>query len=398
MLLLHYLFLPNFFIFSSYFSYLKNIICLFKRKKLLKNLVPFPEMILIAGYRLLLTIALTVRAEKILVSKDESVIPCSGCLKSNSFLDALDRAFQSDENYHIMLEDESFHIDSEALKLFLDGKTIRSPHFTESLTEGGREIFIKGNNMSSEIVFYEQPISININRIRLRIENIHLIFTKKFSQTVDFTYFFCLKVSKDYLGNILIINSQISINSTEKNNFWDSNYSLFEVNGSNFIVRMENITMLTLGYEIFKNLMLTLPLEKDSIGERGFIIKNARFMGGNSLQKIRGYFLDILVEMTSVTIENIRSWELVGIRSLFKLENSTFYLNYPYELVGRQANFFYLEKSELIVKQLLLMGKTEKNFEENNNDVFIFGIIECRITIFQLLMQKIFVENVISKK
>ena len=325
-----------------------------------------------------------VRAEKILVSKDESVIPCSGCLKSNSFLDALDRAFQSDENYHIMLEDESFHIDSQALKLFLDGKTIRSPHFTESLTEGGREIFIKGNNMSSEIVFYEQPISININRIRLRIENIHLIFTKKFSQTVDFTYFFCLKVSKDYLGNILIINSQISINSTEKNNFWDSNYSLFEVNGANFIVRMENITMLTLGYEIFKNLMLTLPLEKDSIGERGFIIKNARFMGGNSLQKIRGYFLDILVEMTSVTIENIRSWELVGIRSLFKLENSTFYLNYSYELVGMQANLFYLEKSELIVKQLLLMGKTEKKFEENNNEVFIFFVIECRITIFQL--------------
>ena len=84
-----------------------------------------------------------VRAEKILVSKDESVIPCSGCLKSNSFLDALDRAFQSDENYHIMLEDESFHIDSEALKLFLDGETIRSPHFTESLTEGGKRDFYK---------------------------------------------------------------------------------------------------------------------------------------------------------------------------------------------------------------------------------------------------------------
>ena len=175
-------------------------------------------------------------------------------------------------------------------------------------------------------------------------------------------------------------------------------YSLFEVNGSNFFVRMENITILALGYEIFKYLMLTLPLEKDSIGERGFIIKNARFMGGNSLQKIRGYFLDILVEMTSVTIENIRSWELVGIRSLLKLEKSTFYLNYPYELVGRQAIFFYLEKSELIVKQFLLMGNTEKKIEKNSNDVFIFCIIECRISIFQLSMQKIFLDNVISKK
>ena len=89
---------------------------------------------------MLLILTLIVKGEIIVVSNKDSVTPCSGCLKSNSFLDALDKAFKSSENYDIMLEDGSFQIDSEAIKLFLEGKNIQLPHFTESLTEEGRDI------------------------------------------------------------------------------------------------------------------------------------------------------------------------------------------------------------------------------------------------------------------
>ena len=142
--------------------------------------------------------------------------------------------------------------------------------------------------------------------------------------------------------------------------------------------------------------MMILPLQTDSIGERGFLIKNVRFKGGNKLHKIKGFFLDIFLEMISVTIENIRSCELVGIRSLLKIENSTFYLEYPCKLDGGQTSFFLLEKSELILKEILITGNSEEKIEEISTNVFCFCIIESKITIFRILMQKIFLDNVLS--
>ena len=351
-------------------------------------------MLQITLYLLLIMKALMLRAEKIFVSKDETKSPCSGCLKSNSFLEALDRAFHGDENYFIFLDD-NFHIDSAAIKLFLDGKTIQSLLFTESLTEVGRDISIKGNKMS-EIFFYEQPISININKIKINIENIHLIFTKQFSQMQNFNYFFCLMVSKEYLGSIILKNSHISFNSSWKNELWDykQNYSFFELSGSNFILKIENTSIFTHGYEIFKNLAIALPIEKHLIGERGFFLKNVQIKGDYASTVLISYFLDMIVEMISVTIDNIKNSEMVGIRSILKLENSTFYLNNSNEFVGRQSKFLHLEKSELIVKELFLMGDSAQSMTEESMGIFVACKIDCIITISQLWLQRIFLNQV----
>ena len=110
-------------------------------------------MFYIVLYRLIATVALMVRAEKIFVTKNESVSPCLGCLKSNSFLDALDRAFHGKENYDIFLEDKSFHIDLEAIKLFLEGRAIQSLQFTEGLTDEERDIILKGRNLFLRLSF-----------------------------------------------------------------------------------------------------------------------------------------------------------------------------------------------------------------------------------------------------
>ena len=75
---------------------------------------------------LILTTFFLVRGEKVIVTNDDSVLPCSGCSKSNSLLKALDNSFKSRENFHILLEDKSYKIDKEAKNLYNNEEPGRS--------------------------------------------------------------------------------------------------------------------------------------------------------------------------------------------------------------------------------------------------------------------------------
>ena len=121
-------------------------------------------------------------------------------------------------------------------------------------------------------------------------------------------------------------------------------------------------------------------------------------MRGDASPKLKSYFSDILVEMTSVTIENVRSFEIIGIRSLLKLQKSTFYLIYPNDLFAMPISFLLLEKSELIVNDFLFMGDIDEFNTEESKDNFLICNLECKITISQLSLQKIFLNQVITIK
>ena len=139
-------------------------------------------------------------------------------------------------------------------------------------------------------------------------------------------------------------------------------------------------------------------MEKELNGERGVVFENVRLMGGDASPKLKSYFSDILVEMTSVTIENVRSFEIIGIRSLLKLQKSTFYLIYPNDLFAMPISFLLLEKSELIVNDFLFMGDIDEFNTEESKDNFLICNLECKITISQLSLQKIFLNQVITIK
>ena len=125
-------------------------------------------------------------ADVIMVSNDTSKPPCTGCIKTNSFLEALDRAFRSqDINSTILLEDKIMNIDSKAINLYLTGASGRTVNFSESGSVNGKEIFVKGNidKSASELVFSEQSISIQIKKVKMSLENIHINFKKQFNTT-----------------------------------------------------------------------------------------------------------------------------------------------------------------------------------------------------------------------
>ena len=111
------------------------------------------------------------KAETFTVTSDVSKIPCQGCIKTNSFLIALEKAFQSQESCNILLEDKTYNLDSNAVKAYISGAPNRSNIFAESSLESGRDIIIKGNinQIVSELVFAEEPITIKLNKIRKKI-------------------------------------------------------------------------------------------------------------------------------------------------------------------------------------------------------------------------------------
>ena len=146
-----------------------------------------------------------INSEMIIVSKNASLTFCPECLKSDSFLDALGKAFRSKENCSVLLQDRVYELDSKEFKTFLEGGENRDSYLFETSFEIKREIFIKGNidGNFSELVFYEQPISLNINKLLLKFDNIHLNFKKEFSSSKGtFRCFFCLNISENFIEGL----------------------------------------------------------------------------------------------------------------------------------------------------------------------------------------------------
>ena len=311
-------------------------------------------------------------------------------MKSNSILDALEKAFQSKENYFILLEDRSYNLSSEEIALFLEDEPLRSLNFSEGLIEEGRDIFLKGNPFS-QIFFNEQPISININKIRLTIENVEFIFTQQFSKVMDkFKCFFCIKAPPSYSGKLTISNSNININPFNSNTggISNQNYTLFQNDGASLTIQMENISIVVAGLEIFRNLLIVTPHWQGQFLERGVILSNIGFKGGDTSPVSKIFFTDTMVDMKNITIDNVKIYEIFGVRSLLKIEKCNFYLNYSNGLLEKQTSFILLEESELILSEFKLMGKSDKLIKANGSYI-IFICFICKITMNNIVLQKI---------
>ena len=353
-----------------------------------------------------LLVSFIVRAENFTVSKRDTLADsCKNCLKVKSFLEALHQAFQSQENCFIMLEDKDYEIDSEAIKIFLEGGLSRSTKFLENsaMSDEGRNIYVKGNIESSfsELIFYEDPISIYCKALRLNFENIHFIFKRQFSSTrEEFSCFFCFKVFELSMKSLSIFNSSITIIKSDEDTFFDSpnNFSLIEISGSNSMLWMENISIVITSFRIFKNLFRALSLDGDSNGERGVFMRNISFSGDVNSPIMIGYFSDITVKMNLVTIENIRIYEIFGLKSKITIEKSNFYLKYYPLIPMNQEIFLLLEKSYILLKDSVLMGnKTQFNATHLNN-VVLNCLIECNVIMTEVLLQDILTDQVNIKK
>ena len=338
------------------------------------------------------------RSETIMVTSDNSKIPCQGCLKTNSFLLALEAVYKSAENCTILLEDKTYNLDSTVFKAYLDANSSRSTTFTESLQEKGRDIFIRGNinQTFSELIFAEQPISLRFNKNRLTFEKIFLRFTKQFNNQSGYICFFCLDIIQKSSKVFQINDCLISMSATIRNNLWNQqqNYSIFRLNGPSYVLNIQNLTIENDGMEIFKNTFLVISFVGGSYQDRKILLTNTSFIGPESGLKLRNYFSYCQIEFNSVVIENIKTVEIIGFRINFLIDNSDFRLIYVIKQYSNGNFFLSLDTSFLLLRNFLLNGVQQATNPLGMVYVFITVRKDCDIVLQSSRFQQIYLKEV----
>ena len=124
-------------------------------------------------------------------------------------------------------------------------------------------------------------------------------------------------------------------------------------------------------------------------------MKNIRFILEITSPLLRMTFFDSKIAMDSISIDNVKPCEISLLRSELIIKKSLFYMTYSPELVEKGNVFLLSEKSSLILEDLLLMGKNIDDLTAlYDSYVFLRSLTECKITMINILIQKIFIYQV----
>ena len=282
------------------------------------------KKMLVAFVAFFLLILEKLLAEIIIVVNNDAYLPCSGCSKTNNFLLALENGLKSQENTSILIEDPVITLDSNMINAFLEANEARSPYFTERLNDADRDLVIRGReNLNSEIVINERPISLSLNRIRLKIMNIVLTFQNTFSDQMDaFSCFFCFEA---FNGSFHLLNSTIKSMAYQLNPLWNpsQNYSMILVKGKTFSLTLEDSVIENYENEVFKNFIVAFSsFENEYPTERKIIFRNLQILVATNLSIFQSYFTNVYLEMDNVSINNIKIVEINAFQSsILELKN-----------------------------------------------------------------------------
>ena len=237
--------------------------------------------------------------------------------------------------------------------------------------------------------------------LTITFENVNFIFKSQFIPTRgDFSCFFCLEVfDNPSLGSLLIKNSSINIFHSKEIPFTNhqQNFSIFELRGPRFMLKLENLSFFLAGHQIFKNLIVAIPLNQEVNRERGIIMKNIRFLGELYSTVLTFNFSDTDVKMNVVAFENIKLYEIIGFNSEIAIEKSKFYLKYSADIADKGTVFLKVEKSKLFLEEFILEGDKEDASEIYCSYGFMSCQYECKITMKNIFIQNIFLDKVLKR-
>ena len=198
-----------------------------------------------------------------------------------------------------------------------------------------------------------------------------------------------------------MINTKITISTSKDDDFCypKQNFSLFEMGGSNFFMKFENISFFKAGCEVFNNAFYTVPLtQNELLTQRGIIMRDIRFSGENNSPILKFYLSDCEVEMNLVIIENVIFYEMIGIRAVIKIEKSIFSLIYSSEISARAEFFLISEYTRIALKDFKLIGDRDTFNMIYNGYVFMDCHIECDIMMNNILINNIFLDKLLFLK